>query len=87
MAKKKFEIGEKEKHLIEVDTNLLWKTIKIKLDGRTVADEFYPLPSAKKFHFDVGDNEQHKVEISVGMLSPIKLLVDSKPAKNIDSNR
>jgi len=40
MAKQKFEIGEKEKHLIEVETSLFWKTIKVKLDGRTVVNDF-----------------------------------------------
>ena len=83
MAKQKFEIGEKEKHLIEVETSLFWKTIKVKLDGRTVVNDFHPSPVPKKFPFEVGDTELHQVDVSAGGFSSIELLVDGKPAKKL----
>jgi hypothetical protein len=86
MAKRKFEIGEKEKHTIVVGWNLFMKHIKIELDGRTVADKYHYSPGPEKFHFDVGDKEKHKVEISAGGFFPIRLVVDGKPAKRMDSN-
>jgi hypothetical protein len=76
----KFEIGEKEEHIMIVDYGTITKRIKIELDGQTKISEFHPSPFAKKFDFDVGTSEIHKVEVSVGPFST-KVLVDGKPAQ------
>ncbi len=81
MTKDKFEIGEAEKHLFVVDWNRFMKHITIELDGEKVADEFHYTPTTKKFQFDVGSSEKHRVEISVGMFSPTKVVVDGKAAQ------
>ena len=81
MTKAKFEIGEKEKHLIVVDWNWFFKHINIDLDGERVVDEDHYSPIAKKFQFDVGNFERHRVEISVGLLSSIKVFVDGNQFK------
>ena len=78
MTKAIFEIGETEKHLIEVDWSLLMKHIVIKLDGEMVKDKFHYSPVPEKFHLDVGNTEKHVVEISAGGFSTVKLAVDGK---------
>lgn len=86
MAKSTFEVGEKEKHLVSVDWDRVMKRIQIDLDGQKVVDEMHYSPGAKKFPLDVGSSEKHKVEVSVGMFSPMKVLVDGKPAKRSDAH-
>jgi hypothetical protein len=74
----KFEIGEKEKHIISVETNLVSKFITIELDGERLIHNWHPSPFAKKFQFDVGTSESHKVEVTVGAFTPAVVLVDGK---------
>jgi hypothetical protein len=77
----KFEIGEKERHFITVDWDMFARRMTVELDGQTVFKGFVLSPFAKKFNLDVGTSEIHKVEVSAGIFSPIKVLVDGKPAQ------
>jgi hypothetical protein len=83
MAESFFEMGEREKHWLTVDYNLLTGRIIIELDGEKPADEYhYWPPGAAKFSFDVGSSEVHKIEVRVGRFSPLEVLVDGKPARS-----
>jgi hypothetical protein len=78
----KFEIGEKEQHLITVNWTIVTKRMTIELDGRTIFSEGFILsPFTRKFHFDIGTSESHKVEVSAGPFSPIKVIVDGRAAQ------
>ena len=83
MTKVTFEIGEAEKHVMEVDWSLFMKHLVIKLDGEKVVDKFHYSPAPETFHFDVGNNEMHQVEISAGGFSPIKVYVDGKATQKL----
>jgi len=78
----KFQIGEREEHLITVDWKMVAKRMTVELGGQTMFDKgnFFS-PFTRKFHVDVGTSETHKVEVSAGPFSPIKVLVDGKPAQ------
>ena len=77
MSKEEFEIGEKEKHFLTVEWDMITKRIKIEQDGVIVANELRPFPPfAKKFQFDVGSSEPHHVEITAGPFHPIELMAD-----------
>lgn len=82
MSKAKFEIGESEKHIININANPILKYIKIEVDGERVIDVPNFIPS-RKFDLEVGDAEKHKVEISIRALSPIRMLVDGKEVAQI----
>jgi hypothetical protein len=81
MAKSSFEVGEREKHSPTVDWDRVTKRVRIELDAEKLADEFHYWPGAKKFSFDIGSSKAHKVEVSVGMSSPLWVLVDGKPVR------
>jgi hypothetical protein len=80
MSKAKFEIGENEKHLIDINANPFLKYIRIEVDGKRVIDVANFTPS-RKFQLDIGESEKHQVEILIRALSPIKLFVDGKEAQ------
>ncbi len=87
MSKHIFEIGEKEKHSLTVNTDMVMKTIRIEVDGQKVIDESLFSPGAKKFPFDVGSSEVHKVEVDLGMTRwafgrKLTVLVDGKPVQS-----
>lgn len=78
----KFEIGEQEKHLIIVNWTVVTKRMTVKLDGQTVFNKgFVFSPLKQKFHFDAGTSETHRVEVGASPFSPIKVLVDGRPAQ------
>ena len=79
----KFLIGETERHIMTVDTNIVSKFITIEVDGRLVIHDWHPSPFAKKFQFDVGTSEAHKVEVRVGPFSAAHVLVDGKPIQRV----
>jgi hypothetical protein len=82
MAKARFEIGENEKHTIDVNANPILKYIRIEVDGERVIDVVNLTPS-RKFQLDVGESEKHQVEIHIRALSPVRLLVDGKEAQKV----
>lgn len=82
MSKFNFEVGEAEKHLVNVNWSKLMKRVRIDVDGKSVVDEPNFSPAVKKYTFDVGESEKHKVEVSAGMLSPLEVVVDGKPVKH-----
>jgi hypothetical protein len=92
MGKSTFEVGEKEKHSLTVDTDMIMKTIRINVDGQKVVDESLFSPGAKKFAFDVGSPEVHKVEVDLGMTRwafgrKLTVLVDGKPVQSSSAGK
>ena len=81
MPETRFEIGEKEKHLITVELEYVSKRIMVEQDGALVAEAWHPSPLAKKFEFDVGGSEPHHIEITVGAFHPAELKVDGISAQ------
>lgn len=77
MAKAKFEVGESEKHTIDVNANPFLKFIRIYIDGERVINVANFTPS-RDFQLDVGNSEMHQVEIKIRALTPIRLFVDGK---------
>ena len=81
MSKTKFEIGETEKHIIIVDSSILWKRVIIELDGKKVVNKSHFTPGGKKIRVDVGNSEKHHVEVSAGGFWSPELFVDGKAVK------
>jgi hypothetical protein len=79
----RFEIGEKERHIVTVDTNIVSKFITIDVDGQSQVRDWHPSPFAKKFNFEVGTSETHIVEVHVGPFTAAKVLVDGKPVPRL----
>ena len=84
MAKFNFEVGETEKHLVNINWSKLMKRVRIEVDGQAVIDEPNFSPAVKKYAFDVGKSEIHKLEVSAGMFSPLEVGVHGKPMKHTD---
>jgi hypothetical protein len=82
MAKAKFEVGENEKHVIDVNANIILKYIRIYVDGERVINVVNLTPS-RDFQLDVGNSEKHHVEIKIRALTPIRLLVDGNETQQI----
>ena len=82
MAKAKFEVGESEKHVIDVNANIILKYIRIYVDGERVINVVNLTPS-RDFQLDVGNSEKHHVEIKIRALTPIRLLVDGNETQQI----
>ena len=78
MAKKRFEVGEREKHYITVDWSLISKQLKIELDGEVVTSEWHLSPGATKVELDVGSSEPHHVLVVAGGFHPTEVTVDGK---------
>jgi hypothetical protein len=92
MGKSTFEVGEREKHSLTVDTDRVMKTIRIEVDGQKVIDESLFSPGAKKFALDVGSPEAHKVEVEFGMTRwafgrKLTVLVDGKPVQSSSAGK
>jgi len=92
MGKSTFEVGEREKHSLTVDTNMVMKTIHIEVDDQKIVDESLFSPGAKKFAFDVGSSEVHKVEVNLGMTRwafgrKIRVLVDGRPVQSSSAGK
>ncbi len=92
MGKSTFEVGEREKHSLTVDTNMVMKTIHIEVDDQKIVDESLFSPGAKKFAFDVGSSEVHKVEVNLGMTRwafgrKISVLVDGRPVQSSSAGK
>lgn len=92
MGKSRFEVGEREKHSLTVDYDMVMKRIRVELDDQKIADESLFSPGAKKFAFDVGSSEVHKVEVNLGMTRwafgrKISVLVDGKPAQSSSAGK
>jgi hypothetical protein len=92
MGKSTFEVGEREKHSLTVDSDKLMKTIRIEVDGQKVIDESLFSPGAKKFALNVGSSEVHKVEVDFGMTRwafgrKLSVLVDGKPIQSSSADK
>ena len=92
MGKSSFEVGEKEKHSLTVDRDMVMKTIRIEVDGQKVIDESLFSPGPKKFAFDVGSPEVHKVEVHLGLPRwafgrKLTVLVDGKPVQSSTASK
>ena len=92
MGKSTFEVGEKEKHSLTVNSDMIMKTIRIEVDGRKVVDDSLFSPGSKKFAFDVGSSEVHKVEVNFGMTRwafgrKMTVLVDGKPVQSSSAGK
>jgi len=81
VSKEKFEIGEKEKHYLTVDWDMITKHIKIEEDDVVVVNKSHLSPLAKKFQFDIGSSEQHHIQIIVGQFHPVELKVDGEKVR------
>ena len=92
MGKSIFEVGEKEKHSLAIDRDMIMKTIRIDVDGQKVIDESLFSPGAKKFAFDVGSSEVHKVEVHLGLPRwafgrKLTVLVDGKSVQSSSTGK
>jgi hypothetical protein len=92
VGKSRFEVGERDKHSLTVDTDMIMKKIRIEVDGQKVIDESLFSPGAKKFAFDVGNSEVHKVEVNLGMTRwafgrKLTVLVDGKPVQSSSAGK
>jgi hypothetical protein len=92
VGKSRFEVGEREKHSLTVDTDMVMKTIRIAVDDQKIVDESLFSPGAKKFAFDVGSPEVHKVEVNFGMTRwafgrKLTVLVDGKPVQSSSAGK
>jgi hypothetical protein len=76
---------ERENHSPTVDWDGVVKGVRIELDGEKLADEHPCSPGTKKFSFDARSPEVYEAEVSAGMLSSLKDLVDGKPAQRSDA--
>ena len=82
MAKAKFEVGESEKHTIDVNANIVLKYIRIYVDGERVINVVNLTPT-RDFKLEVGNSETHQVEIKIRAFTPRRLFVDGNEAQQI----
>jgi len=61
----KFEVGNKEKHLIEFSFNQFWGNLYIKIDNEKTIKDFrmFSLKLTKTYEFEVGVKEKHNIKI------------------------
>jgi len=64
MAKTKIIIGNKEKHVLEIEASK-FEGLKATVDGNTIFKSDAISESAKSIKFKVGRSEQHFIEIKV----------------------
>jgi len=64
MAKTKIIIGNKEKHMLEIEASK-FEGLRATVDGNAIFKSDAISESAKSIKFKVGRNEQHFVEIKV----------------------
>ena len=82
MSKYNFEVGEMEKHNVYVNWSKFMKRVRVEVDSKVIVDEPNFSPAVKKYAFDVGESEKHRVEVSAGLFSPFKVVVDGKTVKH-----
>jgi len=74
-----YEIGDREKHRLEVDYSRWTGNIKLLLDGRELTDSHKYRGGEKKLEFEIGNMEKHKVELNVAKYgNKFELRVDGK---------
>lgn len=80
LLKTRFEVGQNEKHVVEVSASMWTALVEIMIDGREVTSTHQIGLSSKSYKFSVGDKEKHKVEAKIGgIVSPwVELFVDGK---------
>ena len=80
IMKARFEIGENEKHIIEVSASLWTGQVKIVVDGQTMAKKCQVGSSDESYRFSIGEKEKHDVEVIIGgiVTARAELLVDGK---------
>jgi hypothetical protein len=79
MVKARFEIGNQEKHVIEVDWSNVTGVLKVTADANDISSGF--ALGSKEVKFPIGDKEKHTVDViaKTGWLSDkIKIFVDGK---------
>jgi len=64
MAKTKIIIGNKEKHVLEIEASN-FEGLKATVDGNTIFKSDAISESAKSIKFKIGRSEQHFIEIKV----------------------
>jgi hypothetical protein len=73
-----YEIGDKEKHVLEVDQSKWSGKIKLLLDGREITDA-RSFRGGKKLEFEIGNVEKHRVQLDVASYgNKFELRVDGK---------
>ena len=65
MTGKRYEIGEKEKHLLEVDYSKWTGKVKLLLDGKELTEAQKFLGGRKSLEFEIGSLEKHKIVLNV----------------------
>lgn len=84
MTSARFELGQKEKHTVEVDYSALTGRIKVLVDGKELTDAHHFWLGAKKYNFEVGDAEKHKAELRLATYGhKVELVVDGKPTGSV----
>lgn len=74
-----YKIGDKEKHLLEVDYSKWTGKIKLLLDGRELTDAQRFRGGEKMLEFEIGNVEKHKVELNVATYgNNFELRIDGK---------
>jgi len=90
MAKTKIIIGNKEKHILEIEASK-FEGVKATVDGQTIFESHAISESAKSIKLKVGKHEQHFIEIKVDYNeSPaIEIKVDgiTRPAEFIEGEK
>ena len=77
MAKTKIIIGNKEKHVLEIEASK-FEGVKATVDGQTIFESHAISESAKSIKLKIGKHEQHFIEIKVdyNAFPNIELTVD-----------
>lgn len=60
-----FDVGNKERHIIDFSFNQFWGNLSIHVDGRRIVSDFRTVSFhlTKAYEFNVGTNEVHVVRI------------------------
>lgn len=60
-----FEVGEKEKHLINFHRNSFWGNVHIKVDGQKVYQSFesFSVHLKANYNIKIGIHEEHDIKI------------------------
>jgi hypothetical protein len=61
----RFEVGEREKHVVDLEWKQLWATFRITVDGTEVLEESHPfgLKNVRTYQATVGTAEVHTVVV------------------------
>jgi hypothetical protein len=79
MVNVSFQVGEKEKHRINVTACTISEVLKVIVDDKLIFDAAPPRPS-KIAQFQIGEQEKHDVEVKVKgtFACTVELYVDGK---------